>query len=154
MLEKLTTCRACKHASMNSSSTLIRSNHFDDLLYFPGIVKHGWLLERSSFFILGCISFLLRQILGEIIEHLQLLRFIRWWQNSRIGSSHTIACLNLPQRFLRSEIYWGRLLGSVEGLGFFLQTWISSWMGWLGIEHLLTQIFYISHSIYSPTQVV
>jgi len=27
-------------------------------------------------------------------------------------------------------------------------------MTWLGIKHLLTQIFYISHRIYTPTQVV
>lgn len=101
LLEELAGCGACKHTTMDSGSTLILSNHSDDLLYFSCIVKNGRFESEgaSSLFVLGRVVFF-RQILGEIVQHLLFLQFIWRRQYRRIGPSHTVTGLDLSEGFL------------------------------------------------------
>ena len=89
---------------MDRGSALILSNHSEYLLYLPGIVEHGWFMQGPSLFILRGVSSFFRQILGEFVQHLELLHIVWRRQNCRIGPSHRIACLYLSERFLQCVV--------------------------------------------------
>lgn len=137
LLKELTWGGASKHSPMDSSSTLILGNHFNDFLDFSGLIEHGR-FSKWSLFLVTWSLICTRKILGEIIQYLLFLHFIRSRNYHRVRSCHTITSLNLSNWFLwcAIEIIWW--LSFMDCLRFFLQPWISSWMDRLSIHHLLT----------------